>query len=139
MKPNQIYTSASKPDDIWSIANNRAMDDEFPYGFDESKNTRIKVLQHYYWCEDGRRVVAVYSAWFDDHSVVIFRGAGREGHDAYDRYITDSTLYGEMVAYWRTLIPGDDVEHVDPEEDIPALDFIYGQDMRAALNIQVAK
>lgn len=97
-----------------------------PYDIDYKLNNRIELKIYYDPYIDGDRCCTVGSAWFDNQPVMIFRHAGRSGHDAYDRFITDKTLYLEMVQYLRSLSSAECEDVIDPSENIEKLDSFYG-------------
>ena len=100
---------------------------ELPEDFDPVQN-RIEIKTHYDPYIDGERVCTIASAWFDDLPVMVFRCAGRGGHDEYDRFITDRTQFKKMVAFLRTLLKDeeDQEEQFNPAEALPRLTKFYG-------------
>lgn len=90
-----------------------------------------RVLIKYYMYEhiDHRRVKIFGSIWFDNKPVMLFRNAGREGYDEYDRFITNESLYWEMLDYIRSLLGYSKPELRDvipPDEPCPRLHVFYG-------------
>lgn len=87
---------------------------------------------------DGERCMTVGSVWFDKQPVMIFRHAGRSGHDDYDRFITNEELFFKMIGYLRGLIPDEEGlrEVCDPNEDIADLDWFYGTDIKKLVTIK---
>ena len=80
---------------------------------------------------DYERCCIIGSVWFDNQPIMIFRHAGRGGHDDYDRFITDPMRFGKLVAYIQSLIPNQAVnDYVDAGLDLKALDRFYGYDFK---------
>ena len=100
---------------------------ELPEDFNPVQN-RIEIKTHYDPYIDGERVCTIASAWFDDSPVMVFRCAGRSGHDEYDRFITDAPRFREMVAFLRTLLEDeeDQEEEFNPAVALPRLTQFYG-------------
>lgn len=100
-------------------------------GLEPELRERFQVRIHVNDYIDGERCRVVGSLWFDQHPVMIFRHAGRSGHDSYDEFVTDSARFEKALDFLRSLIAGDNPTYrtVDPEKDIKELDFFYGEPM----------
>lgn len=102
----------------------------FDFYFDLPPNSPLQVRTHIDPYIDGERCCHIGSAWFDGKPVMIFRHAGRSGHDRYDRFITDTVGFDKMLQYIRSLMPGIEIENVvDPNKDLKELDEFYGDTM----------
>lgn len=93
------------------------------------EQSRILIKYYMYERIDHRRVKIFGSIWFDNNPVMLFRNAGREGRDERSRFITNESLYWEMLDYIRSLLgyskPG--VRDVIPlDEPCPQLHVFYG-------------
>lgn len=95
----------------------------------EDKNTKIQIKIYKHFDYDYRRFWRLASVWFEEKPVMIIQNAGREGDDSSTRFITDETLYVEMVQYIKSLIPAEFETQikdlVDPEIDIENLTNFY--------------
>lgn len=78
---------------------------------------------------DGYRVLTIGSLWWHGNPVMIFRHAGRSGHDAYDRFITDEAAYMDVVQYLRTFVKNDLSNVIALNENNLDLDSFFGYDM----------
>jgi hypothetical protein len=137
MKPSEIY---ALPDialpghsrDIFGLMLNGwhchipEIGDEHYFELPDDSPLRIRIHTNP-WI-DYERVNTIGSLWMNDSPVMIFRHAGRGGHDQYDRFITDHEAYEKVIAYLKTFIPARPPEDVyDPEEDIADLNHFYGE------------
>ena len=101
---------------------------ELPNDFDPDQD-RVKVKVHYDPYIDGERCCTVGSVWFDGFPVMIFRHAGRSGHDEYDRFISDKVRFSQMVDFLRSLLTveeAEEVEEIDPSKPLLELTEFYG-------------
>jgi len=103
--------------------------------FELSQITARRIEFRYYkdFDFDGRRYWRLGAVTFNDEFVMIIQNAGREGDDYTGRFITNKDLYYKMVDYIKTLMPpkdplsDDDIVNID--DDIPALDKFYGNEL----------
>jgi len=77
---------------------------------------------------DGNRYISMSSVWFKNKPVMICQEAGRGGKDHNEHFITDSSVYIEMVKYVRSLITieEDDIDVLDPTVECKELTNFYG-------------
>lgn len=140
MKPSEIYAlpdigNEYNAHDIFDLINGwHCHIPEFEHFHDWLElpaDSPVKIRLHVDPYIDGDRCCTIGSVWLHDAPFMIFRHAGRSGHDQYDRFITDYPAYGRFVEYLRTLMPAatppGDVRNAD--EDIPDLDYFYGSNM----------
>src|ERR1035437_1712200 len=113
MKPIDLYNRIpeSETNDInmvkGSAYNHIPEIDEYVW-FDEktiAKNDKIKIYILKYFDFDGRRFWRLATVWFEGKPVMIIRNAGREGDDHRSRFVTNETLYKQMVEFIKTLMP----------------------------------
>lgn len=93
----------------------------------ETDRIEIKTLKDFDF--DGRRCWTLRTVWFDESPVMILQNAGREGDDHRERFITNLTLYKEMVAHIKSLLPTEDQSSdvvIDAEEGREDLINFYG-------------
>lgn len=107
--------------DVWSLA-----------GINISTRIEVRVYKDFNF--DGRRFWRLASVWFDNTPVMILQNAGREGDDYVGRIITDDQYFTYMMRHIRSLFRySADSEFVgdvhDPDEDYPALDNFYGNNL----------
>ena len=101
------------------------------YLLKDDANELIETRSYIEHSFDGERSQVLYSVWFKGKPVMICQTAGRGGRDHRENFITDSSLYKEMVAYARTLmeIQEDDIYTIDPNESLDELRYFYGNDV----------
>ena len=138
MRPSEFYaeTPHSITWDLYGLLNGRALGECSVSASDipDGANTRVMVKEHYHRQYDSCRCASIYSVWFDDRPVMLYRRAGRDGRDQQDRVITDRGAFWDMIRYIGTLPqddgePNDDVR--DADEDIVELDELYGSTVSA--------
>ena len=114
---------------IYLLTRNRCNNlPELPDDFDPEQD-RVKIKIHYDPPIDGSRCCTVGSTWFDGFPVMIFRHAGRSGHDEYDRFISDKARFSQMVDFLRSLLTleeANEVEEIDPSKPLLELTEFYG-------------
>lgn len=98
--------------------------DSYDLQYDACQDSmRLEIRAHKYFNFDGRRFWRLATVWFDNKPVMIIQNAGREGDDHRKRFITDPSLFWEMVAHIRTLI-----KHKEPElKDVVDPEAILGR------------
>lgn len=114
---------------IYLLTRNRCNNlPELPDDFDPEQD-RVKIKIHYDPPIDGSRCCTVGSVWFDDSPVMVFRHAGRSGHDEYDRFVSDKARFSQMVDFLRSLLTleeANEVEEIDPSKPLLELTEFYG-------------
>lgn len=90
--------------------------------------SRIEIRTYYDPYIDSERCCTISAAYFDNSPVMLFRYAGRSGHDAYDEFITDREAYNRMVSFIRELCHVEPEESFDEDQDLECLDTFYGCD-----------
>jgi hypothetical protein len=127
--PNDIYNAPvlSSRTALWTLTDgwHRHLE-ELPDGFlDDIEQDQVLLKIHVDEDLDGERCIQIGSVWFQDHPVMIYRHAGRGGHDQYGRFITDPVRFEQMISYLRSL-----KQQVEPEYNVydpnePSLDLTY--------------
>lgn len=138
MTPAEIYALPSEhvTSDITSLLrcswhHMYELGQELGWRYAEFESTeRLEIRTVKYYCYDGRRTWVLRTVWLDEKPVMIVQNAGRESDDHVARYITDETLFRELVAYVRSRIVPEDpfpVNTIDLHEDMAELTYFYGQ------------
>jgi hypothetical protein len=106
------------------------------WDIDDSKNERIELRMYVDYSFDCERNCDIGAAFLDGKPVLLFRNAGRGGHDEYDTFVTDRALYGEMLKYMHSLRTDKDPEppEYDANAELPLLSNFYGMVFPEALS-----
>ena len=115
---------------------------DWSLGDANEKEQRVLIKEYKFFDFDGRRFWRLASVWFDNTKddkladaykpVMIIQNAGREGDDHASRFITNESLYMEMVSHIRSLINtkyDEMYDVVDPDVDINNLTSFYGNEL----------
>lgn len=107
--------------------------EESLWGYEESnEHVVIKTIKDFDF--DGRRCWTLRTVWFKGNPVMILQNAGREGDDHRERYITNISLYEQMVSYIKTLIESESLSDdccIDENTDYDFLDTFYGKSLNS--------
>jgi hypothetical protein len=91
----------------------------------------IKTLKYFDF--DGRRLWLLRTVWFKDSPVMIIQNAGRGGEDHYERFITNATLFKDMLLYICSLQVNEDINNYagvfNPDTRDESLTSFYGNDL----------
>lgn len=134
MTANEIYalTPESTTHALWDLSGcyyNHVAEAGDSSEWNSKETTRITVKTIKYFNFDGRRIWRLSTVWFDEKPVMIIQNAGREGDDHRERFITDKSLFCEMVTHIRSLAGVEVLEVLDPEKDSPDLTKFYGYEL----------
>ena len=131
MKPSEIYSRVPEKisQDVYEIQNHipEANLDLYMYDTEETTQDEVEIRYYKYYNFDGRRIWKVAGVYFEGNPVMIFQNAGREGDDAFNRFITDVDNYKDMCNYLNSIygqMPHEK-DIVDIEEEIPHLANFY--------------
>lgn len=98
----------------------------------ETTNEKIVIKTIKDFDFDGRRCWTLRTVWFEGNPVMILQNAGREGDDHRERYITNITLYEQMLSYMKSLIGTESLSDdccIDEYKDYDFLDTFYGNSL----------
>lgn len=96
---------------------------------------RVQVRVVGYVNIDGRRYWRLATVWFDAKPVMVVQNGGREGDDHSRRFVTDVTLFLEMVEYLKDEA-NNDIEAVPLSYDGADLVSFYGRSLDEVLKKQ---
>lgn len=93
------------------------------------RNTKVLIKYYKDHSFENRYVWRLASVWFEDKPVMIIQNAGLAGEEYKCRFITDTSLYLELIQYLKGLLTTAFVtieDQVDPTLEIRGLDAFHG-------------
>ena len=91
------------------------------------------IVDHDY---DGRRGWTLQTVWFDGKPVMVVNSSGRDGDEYHGRWITDSALFGELVAFLRSFTPEAKGDQVKASAKIPAMTEFYNHSIHDYYDVE---
>ncbi len=135
MTPNELY--AMEPEEVtYSLDylsgvyfNHVDIDEMDMLATFNVKQDRVEIRMLKNFCFDGRRIWRLATVWFDKQPVMVIQNAGREGDDHQERFITDVEQFSKMVGFIRSLVPPEQIDVYDPNQQIDGLTSFYGNSL----------
>ncbi len=126
MKPAELYKSPIIKTETELYVLSKYIHEISLEGIETPKTTEVEIRYYIDECFDGERGLAMFSVWFKGKPFMVCHEAGRGNRDYYNRYVTDAQIFSDFLAYVVTLLPKEEREAINPEQDLTQLDEFYG-------------
>lgn len=131
MKPSELYSlcPTNRSNDIYLLSKHIPEVDF--HRIDKYASLDLECRFYADHCFDGERIWRLFSVWFKNNPFMICQEAGRDGKDYTDSFVTNNSIYRDVVCYLMTLYSSinSEVESTDLDKDIPLLTKFYNNDL----------